>query len=168
MLVWRPVSAFFNEKLTVPPRASPSKSGVPALVTSIPSSKYWEIVLTSVLLLSLSVEATLIPLIVTLLYFGDKPLITTLLPSPPSLCIETPGNRAIASAAFASGSSFNLSEETTFLIDFAFSCLFIAPIWPFACALTTTVFPSRVFWDNLKSIVLNLESSRLIFLLTFL
>tara|TARA_A100001015_G_C15020414_1_gene727700 strand:+ start:889 stop:1125 length:237 start_codon:yes stop_codon:yes gene_type:complete len=75
-----------------------------------------------------SVEATLIPFIVTLLYLGDKPLITTLLPSPPSLCTETPGNRAIASAAFASGSSFNLSDETMFLIDFEFSCLFIAPI----------------------------------------
>ena len=74
--------------------------------------------LTSVLLLYSFVEATLTPLIVTLLYFGDKPLMTTLFPSPPSLCIETPGNRAIASAAFASGSSFNLSEETMFLIDF--------------------------------------------------
>ena len=86
----------------------------------------------SALLLSSSVDAIFVPFTVILLYFGESPLITTLLPSPPSLRIETPGILATDSAALASGSSWIRSEETIFLIDLALSCLLIASICPFA------------------------------------
>ena len=92
-------------KFTVPPRTSPSRSGVPALVTSIPSNIYCDIILISVLLLDESVDARLVPFTVILLYLGERPLITTLFPSPPSRLIDTPGILATASAALDSGSS---------------------------------------------------------------
>ena len=66
---------------------------------------YCDTILRSVLRSSGSVDAKFVPSTVILLYFGDNPLITILLPSPPSLRIETPGMRATVSAAFASGSS---------------------------------------------------------------
>ena len=61
--------------------------------------------LRSVLLSSGSVEANLVPSTVIELYFGERPLITTLFPSPPSLLMVTPGILATDSAALASGSS---------------------------------------------------------------
>ena len=100
-----PGFAFFSMKFTVPPRTSPSWSGVPALVTSIPSNIYCDIILRSVLRSSASVDARFVPFTVILLYFGDRPRMTTLFPSPPSRLMDTPGTLATASAAFASGSS---------------------------------------------------------------
>ena len=99
-----------------------------------------------------SVDARLVPLTVILLYFGDNPLITTLFPSPPSRLIDTPGILATASAALDSGNSCILSDDTIFFMDFAFSCLLIASIWPRACAVTTTVLPSTVVNFKLKFI----------------
>ena len=88
--------------------------------------------LKSVLLSLLSVDASLTPFTVILLYLGDRPLITTLFPSPPSLLIETPGTRATVSAALASGSSCILSDEIILTKDLEFNCLFMASICPFA------------------------------------
>ena len=128
--------------MTDPPKTSPSSSGVPALVTSIPSSIYWEIILKSVLLSSASVEAKRVPSTVIELYFGESPLITTLFPSPPSLLMVTPGTLATDSAALASGSSCIRSEDTTLTSDLAANCLFIASICPLACPVTTISSPS--------------------------
>ena len=80
------------------------------------------------LLSSGSVDAKRVPSTVIELYFGDNPLITTLLPSPPSLLIDTPGTRATDSAAFASGNSWIRSADTILTIEFEFNCLFIASI----------------------------------------
>ena len=67
------------------------------------------------LLLFGSVEAKFVPFTVILLYLGESPRMTTLLPSPPSRLMETPGILATASAALDSGNSCILSEDTIFL-----------------------------------------------------
>ena len=89
---------------------------------------YCDIMLISVLRSSGSVDAKLAPFTVILLYFGERPRITILFPSPPSLFIDNPGTLARASAAFASGNSWILSDDIIFFMEAELSCLLIASI----------------------------------------
>ena len=109
-------------KLTVPPKASASLSAVTVLNTSIPSSMSEEMILRSVLLSPDSELDRRIPSIVIALYFGATPRITTFVPSPPTLLIETPGNLPTDSAALASGSVCIRADETAFIMDFDDNC----------------------------------------------
>ena len=97
-------------------------SAVTVLNTSIPSNILEEIILRSVLRSPASELARRIPSIVITLYFGATPRITTLVPSPPTLVTETPGNLPTDSAALASGSASIRADETAFMIDFDDNC----------------------------------------------
>ena len=108
--------------MTVPPIASPSISGKGDLKTSIPSNISGEINDKSTDLSLAELAGILTPFTVIALNFGSNPLITILVPSPPLLFIATPGSLAMASAAFTSGNSCILSEETMFAMDSALNC----------------------------------------------
>ena len=119
-------------RLTEPPIASASISGVRVLFTSIDWIIAEGIKSSCTFLLSPSADGTLSPFKVTEFCPGPRPLITIFLASPWSPCMLTPAILLITSPTLSSGNFPIWSAETTFVTLISDFCLFnplMIPLW---------------------------------------